>query len=87
MGTIAGNLMMKHAHNDFPSDVFVLLEAVGAQIVTVSANCPNSVETHQPSVWLKKSMEKKVVMKIVFPKLNPDKYVITYTKLKYFIIH
>jgi len=75
MGTVAGNLMMKHAHNDFPSDVFVLLEAVGAHIVTISASNPNSVETLQPSLWLKESMEKKVVLKIVFPKLNPEKHV------------
>ena len=32
-GTIAGNLMMKHAHKDFPSDIFLLLEAVGVQLV------------------------------------------------------
>ena len=28
-GTLAGNLMLKHAHNDFPSDVFLSLETVG----------------------------------------------------------
>lgn len=29
-GSLAGNLMMKHAHNDFPSDVFLSLETAGA---------------------------------------------------------
>ena len=32
-GTIAGNLMMKHAHPEFPSDVFLNLEALGAVIM------------------------------------------------------
>jgi len=29
-GSLAGNLMMKNAHNDFPSDVFLSLETAGA---------------------------------------------------------
>ncbi|PSN29572.1 hypothetical protein C0J52_27534, partial [Blattella germanica] len=31
-GTIGGNLSMKHDHPDFPSDVFLMLETVGANI-------------------------------------------------------
>lgn len=29
-GTIAGNLSIKHEHNDFPSDLYLILETVGA---------------------------------------------------------
>jgi xanthine dehydrogenase/oxidase len=32
MGTIAGNLMIKHQHNDFQSDLFVIFEAIGVTI-------------------------------------------------------
>ena len=32
-GSWAGNLMMKHQHPEFPSDMFVMLETVNAQIV------------------------------------------------------
>lgn len=32
MGTIAGNLMMKHAHRDFPSDIFVVFTGIDARI-------------------------------------------------------
>ena len=32
LGSVAGNLMIKHAHREFPSDVFIALETVGAQI-------------------------------------------------------
>lgn len=31
-GTVAGNLMIKHKYQEFPSDVFVILEAIGATI-------------------------------------------------------
>ncbi len=31
--TLGGNLMLKHAHGQFPSDIFVLLESVGAKLV------------------------------------------------------
>jgi xanthine dehydrogenase/oxidase len=33
VGTIAGNLMMKYTNLAFPSDIFVIMEAVGAKIV------------------------------------------------------
>lgn len=32
LGTIGGNLMIKNQHNEFPSDVFILLETVGAMV-------------------------------------------------------
>lgn len=32
IGTLAGNLMMKYRFNDFPSDIFVVLEAAGATL-------------------------------------------------------
>ena len=34
-GTLAGNLMMKNAHNDFPSDVYICLATVGALLEIV----------------------------------------------------
>lgn len=33
MGTVAGNLMVKHRQPTFSSDVFLLLETVGATLV------------------------------------------------------
>ena len=32
LGTLGGNLMLKHAHREFPSDIFVVLEAIGAMV-------------------------------------------------------
>jgi len=37
-GSIAGNLMMKNAHNDFPSDVFLSLETAGAMADIMDVN-------------------------------------------------
>ncbi|BFZ03640.1 hypothetical protein BsWGS_06679 [Bradybaena similaris] len=31
-GSMAGNLMIKHAHPEFPSDLFTMLEAIGAHV-------------------------------------------------------
>ncbi|KAG5870802.1 hypothetical protein JTB14_005352 [Gonioctena quinquepunctata] len=35
IGTLAGNLMIKHKHNDFPSDIFLILETIGATLKIV----------------------------------------------------
>ena len=32
LGTLAGNLMIKHTHREFPSDIFLVLEAVGVML-------------------------------------------------------
>ena len=37
-GTLAGNLMMKHAHQYFPSDVFLTLTTIGAMLEIVKVN-------------------------------------------------
>ncbi|KAJ3639854.1 hypothetical protein Zmor_003189 [Zophobas morio] len=36
--TIAGNLIIKHDHHDFPSDIFLILETVGATITLVNVS-------------------------------------------------
>ena len=36
IGTIGGNLMLKHAYPDFPSDLFLLIETIGAKLIIKS---------------------------------------------------
>ncbi|GAB0086119.1 Aldehyde oxidase/xanthine dehydrogenase [Sergentomyia squamirostris] len=70
VGTIAGNLMIKHDHNEFYSDPFLLLETIGATITIVDTNNKKIIVT--PENFLKIDMDKKVITKITMPQLNPD---------------
>ncbi len=68
VGTIAGNLMLKHAHNDFESDVFNLLECVGAQISIMTSSREQSL--HSPRDFLDVDMTKKIIYFISFPMID-----------------
>ena len=69
-GTLAGNLMMKHAHQDFPSDVFLILETVGALLEIVRPD--GSVENVTAADFLAVNMAQKYIRKIVFPTSYPE---------------
>uniref|UniRef100_A0A182JAE5 Indole-3-acetaldehyde oxidase n=1 Tax=Anopheles atroparvus TaxID=41427 RepID=A0A182JAE5_ANOAO len=72
VGTIGGNLMIKHQHPEFPSDVFLLLEAVGCTLVIASSN--EQQFTVSPLDFLKLSMHKRILTTIRLP---PHDYVTT----------
>ncbi|CAH0400121.1 unnamed protein product [Chilo suppressalis] len=61
IGTIAGNLMIKHQHNDFTSDIFLLFETVGA-VLTIQNN-QNQVQMVSMADFLKLDMNRKVIVK------------------------
>ncbi|KAL1516706.1 hypothetical protein ABEB36_000583 [Hypothenemus hampei] len=63
IGTIAGNLMTKHQHNEFPSDLFLILETVNATLVIVDVDA-NEIRVN-PEAFLKVDMNKKVIKEIV----------------------
>ena len=65
IGTIAGNLMLKHGHNDFPSDIFILLEAVKAKVV-IKSKADGEVKA-SPIEFLGLEMKKSVVVRIEIP--------------------
>ena len=62
--------MLKHAHQYFPSDLFLMLETIGANIVVASATKNGKEYQYSPVEWLTTSMERKVITKIVLPALN-----------------
>ena len=69
IGSIAGNLMLKYAHPDFPSDIFALLESSGAIIGVRSTN--GSVQSLSPLEFLQQpSMDKKIVFYILMPVMS-----------------
>jgi len=78
IGSLAGNLMMKHIHREFPSDVFLNLEALGAMLVVMGTD--GTVKEYLPSEWLDTSMDRKILYQVKFPRLNSSEY--TYSSYK-----
>ncbi|CAO1351447.1 unnamed protein product [Diamesa serratosioi] len=78
-GTIAGNLMIKNAHSDFPSDMFLMLETAGATMTISNGTSSwvkmNSPVTISPKEFLNTNMNKKVITKISLPALDASKFV------------
>ncbi|XP_074027296.1 uncharacterized protein isoform X2 [Leptinotarsa decemlineata] len=75
IGTLAGNLMIKHKHNEFPSDVFLLLETFNATLVIVDVDNNEILTT--PEDFIKMDMNKRVIKNIVLnvlPKRKNYKY-------------
>ncbi|CAH1116797.1 unnamed protein product [Phaedon cochleariae] len=68
IGTIAGNLMIKYKHNEFPSDIFVLLETFNATLVIVDAD-DNDILC-SPNNFLKVDMRRRVIKNIILPALD-----------------
>ncbi|KPI91000.1 Xanthine dehydrogenase [Papilio xuthus] len=73
LGTIAGNLMIKHQHREFPSDIFLLFETVGAQITILHPLGLRKVVTMQD--FLKENMRGKIILNVLFPPLKDYKVV------------
>ncbi|KAK3793082.1 hypothetical protein RRG08_038587 [Elysia crispata] len=66
-GSMAGNLMIKHAHPWFPSDLFTMLEAIGAK-VDIYDSKTNRITKHTLMEFLRKvDMKLKVVTAIEVP--------------------
>ena len=72
-GTIAGNLSIKHAHNEFPSDIFLLLETIGARLNIISID--GLVRSYTPLEYLSLDMRQKVILNVAFPRLEPDRFI------------
>ncbi len=77
VGTLAGNLCLLRQSTmvpDFPSDVSLLLEAVGAKI-TVNISADKTLVMSPDDFVHFQDMTGKIVSKITLPKLDPSKYV------------
>ncbi|CAG9765804.1 unnamed protein product [Ceutorhynchus assimilis] len=70
IGTLAGNLMIKHHHNEFPSDGFLILETVAATLVIIDVD-ENETRV-SPQEFLRVDMNKKVLKQILLPAYGPE---------------
>ncbi|XP_053684269.1 uncharacterized protein LOC128734228 [Sabethes cyaneus] len=71
-GTIAGNLCLKNKHNDFPSDLYLILEAVGAKMQIVEIN--GTVTTAPLNAICNMEMNKKILLNIILSPLDSNKF-------------
>ncbi|GFO39127.1 aldehyde oxidase, partial [Plakobranchus ocellatus] len=71
-GCIAGNLMIKHRHNDFPSDLFTMFEAAGAE-VEIFDSCTSKKSTVSLMNFLTKTdMSGKVIVAVILPSFTDN---------------
>ncbi|XP_013161894.1 PREDICTED: xanthine dehydrogenase-like [Papilio xuthus] len=75
IGTIAGNLMIKHKHHEFPSDLFLLFETVGAQL-TILTRLEKKTVTMQG--FIKEDMSGKIIVNVLLPPLTSDYKLVTF---------
>ncbi|XP_073971381.1 uncharacterized protein isoform X1 [Rhodnius prolixus] len=70
IGTLAGNLMIKHEHKIFPSDIFLIFETVGAKLVLETMD--GTVGPISLLQFLKYDMKKALIRKIILPPLAQE---------------
>ncbi|XP_076397558.1 uncharacterized protein LOC100882814 isoform X3 [Megachile rotundata] len=65
IGSLAGNLMIKYQHHEFPSDLFLILETAGAQLHIVEAGGKKTIVNLLD--FLDMDMKHKIIYSIVLP--------------------
>ncbi|XP_026741696.1 probable aldehyde oxidase 4 [Trichoplusia ni] len=76
LGSIAGNLMLKNKNAWFVSDIFVLLETVGAQVTIQISSLVTRTLTMQQ--FLKTSMKGRVLLNVMLPPLSKEHKLVTF---------
>ncbi|XP_017763664.1 PREDICTED: xanthine dehydrogenase/oxidase-like isoform X2 [Eufriesea mexicana] len=70
VGSVGGNLMIKHEHREFPSDLFLIFETAGAQLHIVEANGEKTSMTLLE--FLDFDMKHKIIYSILLPALGKE---------------
>ncbi|XP_018404573.1 PREDICTED: xanthine dehydrogenase/oxidase-like [Cyphomyrmex costatus] len=68
IGTIAGNLMLKYEHKEYPSDLFLILQTLGTQVHILES--PSQMQTIHLWEFLNLDMHHKVIYSVVLPQLT-----------------
>lgn len=81
MGTIAGNLMIKHQHNDFPSDVYITFKALKATVnVMVDKNTTKLMSLDD---FYATDLRKKLILSFELPKYPKSDFSFNSYKVKH----
>ncbi|XP_050301532.1 xanthine dehydrogenase/oxidase-like [Anthonomus grandis grandis] len=72
IGTLAGNLMLKHQNPRFQSDIFVILETIKATIIIIDVE--ENEFRKSPQEFLGIDMNKKVIKEIMLKSYDARKY-------------
>ncbi|GFS24784.1 indole-3-acetaldehyde oxidase, partial [Elysia marginata] len=79
MACWAGNLMLKHLEPSFPSDIFLLLESIGAKLIILDGD-QNRIEVTMPD-FLKLDMKGKLMAAMALPTYDTrDIFIRTYKR-------
>ena len=84
-GTWAGNLMLTHDNDNFPSDVYTIMEAAGAAITI--ATSATAVKSYTLSDFLQVSMEASVIVSMEIPFLKANEILHTFKVMPRFQVH
>lgn len=68
--------MTKRNYPEFPSDLFLMLETVGALVAIARGTTPADVVTVRVKDFLTVDMNRRVLLKIILPALNSDFFVL-----------
>ncbi|RZF35328.1 hypothetical protein LSTR_LSTR003768 [Laodelphax striatellus] len=72
LGSLAGNLSIKHRHQEFRSDVFLIFETVGAKLRIEDSKGVSRVVSLPE--YLKINMNKAIIVSVCLPSLNQKQY-------------
>lgn len=73
----AGNLMIKHTHPEFPSDVFVIMCTCKAMITVMNQSSQQSVS---PEVFLNTDMTRRLILKVKLPSLHSSQGFVSHVR-------
>ncbi|KAJ8720015.1 hypothetical protein PYW07_012058 [Mythimna separata] len=76
IGTIGGNLALKNQHHSFPSDVFLILETVGATVTIVNSSLSKTEVKIQD--FLNTDLKDKLIFDVKLPPLSNNNLIRTF---------
>lgn len=77
VGSIAGNLMLKHQHHEFPSDIFLTLLGASASLTLGTAADASTLEVTLEQ-FLSTSMAGRIILSVTLPQLSLNTQIHSY---------